>query len=80
MSDESPDPKPDYPSAAAASVLLDLLGADTFAKEAVKLVVAELDAAGVGPLTSDHRALIQLGAVKAAMLVADEVRQFAQRP
>jgi hypothetical protein len=73
-------PEPDHvPSAMAASILLDLLGAETFANETVKFVIAELDAAGVGPLTSDHRTLVQMGALKAALLVADEVRQFAQR-
>jgi hypothetical protein len=67
------------PSAEAASILLDLLGAEMFANEAVRFVVAELDAAGVAPLTLGYRALIRLGAVKAALLVADEVRTFAQR-
>jgi hypothetical protein len=67
------------PSAEAASILLDLFGVETFADEAIRFVVAELNAAGVGPLTSQHQALIRLGAVKAALLVADEVREFAQR-
>jgi hypothetical protein len=70
---------PDAPSAQAASILLDLLGAETFADEAIRFVVAELGAAGTAPLTSDQRALIQLGAVKAAMLVTDELREFAQQ-
>jgi hypothetical protein len=67
------------PSAKAASILLDLLGVETFADEAINFVVAELGAAGAAPLTSDQRALIQLGALKAAMFVTDEVRKFAQR-
>lgn len=67
------------PSAEAASILLDLLGVEGFAIEAVRFMVAELDALGVAPLTSDQRALIQLGALKAAMLVTDELREFAQR-
>jgi hypothetical protein len=64
------------PSANAASILLDLLGAETFADEAVAYVQNHMSA----PLTSDQRLLIKLGAVKGAQLVADEVRQFAQRP
>ena len=67
------------PSAEATSILVDLLGAETYADEAIRYVVAELNAAGVGPLTSQHQALIRLGAVKAAMLVTDELREFAQR-
>ena len=64
------------PSAEAASVLLDLLGAETFADEAVAYVLEHMDT----PLSHDHVLLVKLGAVKAALLVADEVRKFAERP
>jgi hypothetical protein len=64
------------PSAQAASILIDLLGVETFADEAVAYVKEQMSA----PLTSDHVLLIKLGAAKGAALVADEVRKFAQRP
>jgi hypothetical protein len=63
------------PSAEAVSVLLDLLGPTTFADEATVFVNA-----AAGPLSLQERTLVQAGALKAALLVATEVREFAYPP
>lgn len=62
------------PSAKGASILLDLLGVETFANEAVAYIAGEL-----GTLSASEQAFIRAGALKGAMLVADEVRKFGQR-
>ena len=62
-------------SAIAASILLDLLGAEGFADEAVTYVAENLNS----PLTDEQRLLVKVGAVKAAQIVMDEVRKFATR-
>jgi hypothetical protein len=63
------------PSAKAASILLDLLGAETFADDAVAYVVGHLN----NPVDDEHVLFLKLGAVRAAQIVADEVRAFADR-
>jgi hypothetical protein len=61
-------------SGLAASILIDLLGAEMFADEAVAYAVAELP-----PLTDDQKLLVRVGATKAALLVMTEVRKFVGR-
>ena len=64
------------PSAKAASILIDLLGPETFADDAVAYIVSHL----TSPVDDEHVLFLKLGAVRAAQIVADEVRKFAQQP
>jgi hypothetical protein len=63
------------PSAKAASILLDILGAETFADDAVAYIVSHM----ASPVDDEHVLFLKLGAVRAAQIVADEVRAFADR-
>ena len=61
-------------SGLAASCLVDLLGAEAFADQAVEWAITQLP-----PLTEEQRLLMKVAAIKAAMLVMAEVRTFVGR-
>lgn len=63
------------PSAKAASILVDLLGAETYADQAVAYIRDHIGA----PMDDEDLLLVKVGAVKGAQLVMDQIREFAER-